>query len=337
MKLFFNMVFVFAMALGLMRPAAAEAPLSPQQRTQAIKDVAAAFEAIYVIPEVGIDIANDLRARLQRGEYDRITASRELATVLSAHIDAVCHDPHTEVAYFEEDQLAERPSVDPEVIKQREAQRYARALAANFGFTEPKRLDGNIALIRFDSFHPAAIAAPLVQRYLSEAATADALIIDLRNNGGGSSDLIPVLASYLFDESPVHLYDQSSRRDGTRMQAWTNPAVPGKRFGGAKPVYILTSKETFSAAESLAYTLQQLKRARIVGERTPGGAHGAFGKPVTSHLVPMVATKRTINAVTKSDWNRVGVVPDLPAPAADALDVALAAVKADIARGRRVP
>jgi C-terminal processing protease CtpA/Prc len=254
--------------------------------------------------------------------------------VLSAHIDAVCHDPHTEVAYFEDDQLAEQPALDPAVKKQREEKRYARALAANFDFAEPKRLEGNIALLRFDSFHPAAHAAPFVGRTMSDVANADALIIDLRANGGGAADLIPILASYLFDETPVHLYDQISRRDGTHIQAWTDPAVPGKRFGSRKPVYVLTSKETFSAAENLAYTLQQLKRARVVGERTPGGAHGAFGKPVTSHLVPMVATKRTIHAVTKSDWHRVGVVPDLPVAAADALDAAVAAARAELARGR---
>jgi hypothetical protein len=334
MMQFFAALFSFALIVSFQAWAAPEAPLTPQQRTQAIRDIATAFEAIYVIPEVGNAVARDLRERLQRGEYDRITASRELAKVLSSHIDAVCHDPHTEVAYFEDDQLAERPASDPAVVKEREAKRYARALAANFDFAEPQTLEGNIALIRFDSFHPAAFAAPLVQRYLSATASADALIIDLRQNGGGAPDLIPVLVSYLFDDQPVHLYDQFSRRDGTSVQAWTNPAVPGTRFGGSKPVYVLTSKETFSAAENLAYTLQQLKRARIVGERTPGGAHGAFGKPVTSHLVPMIATKRTINAVTKGDWNRVGVVPDIAASADQALAVALAAAKAEIARKR---
>lgn len=140
-------------------------------------------------------------------------------------------------------------------------------------------------------------------------------------------------ASYLADDKPVHLYDQWSRRDGTLVQAWTDPGLPGKRLGSAKPVYILTGKQTFSAAENLAYTLQQLKRAKVVGERTRGGAHGSFGKPVTAHLVPMVATKRTIHAVTKTNWQRVGVIPDLAVPAGDALDAAVAAAKAELARG----
>lgn len=312
-------VFAFSALPG----GAAELPLTPQQRAQAIEDIAAEFEKLYVIPEVGGAIARDLRARLKAGDYERITASRELAAVLSRHIDAICHDPHTEVAYFEDDQLAEAPTVDPRFKKEGEDKRYARALARNFDFAEPQRLQGNVALIRFDSFHPAAYAGPLVQRYMSEAAGADALILDLRANGGGSPELIPIIASYLFDDQPIHLYDQWSRRDGTQVAAWTDPAVPGKRLGSRKPVYILTSKETFSAAENLAYTLQHFKRAKVVGERTPGGAHGAFGKPVTSHLVPMVATKRTIHALTRSNWHRVGVVPDLPAPASEALAAAL--------------
>lgn len=314
--------------------AAPEAPLTPQQRGQAIEDIARAFEDMYVFPEVGNSVARDLRARRDRGEYDRVTASRELARILSRDIDAICRDAHTEVAYFEEDQLADKPPADPAALKRREEARLARARAANFGFAEPKRLDGNVALIRFDSFYPAQDAAPYVHKLMGEAADADALIFDLRANGGGSPQLIAVLASYLYDEQPVHLYDQYDRRLGTRTEAWTDPAVPGPRLGSRKPVYILTSSETFSAAENLAYTLQKLGRAKVVGERTGGGAHGSFGRPVSSHLVPMVATRRVIHAVTKSDWDRIGVIPDVRAPAAAALNVALARARADIATAR---
>jgi hypothetical protein len=330
MKYLRTIAVTFLVSVSIQAQAAPELPLTAEQRAQAIEDIATGFETIYVIPEVGQAVARDLRARLQRGDYAHITASRALAEVLSAHIDAVCHDPHTEVAYFEDDQLAVRPAQDPAAARASEDARRARALAANAGFAEPKRLDGNIALIRFDSFYAAAYAAPIVERIMGGAADADALILDLRQNGGGAPDLIPVIASYLFDDTPIHLYDQFSRRDGTHVQAWTDPALPGKRFGSAKPVYILTSKETFSAAENLAYTLQQLKRAQVVGERTPGGAHGAFGKPVTSHLVPMIATKRTVNAVTKSDWNRIGVMPDVAVAADDALASALARAREDV-------
>ncbi len=312
--------------------AAPEAPLTPQQRSQAIADIATAFEQTYIFPEVGSAIARDLLARRARGEYDHIEASRELAALLSKHIDDISHDKHTEVAYLEDDQLAEAPPADPAAVRKRAAARRARAKAANYGFAAPQRLDGNIALVRFDSFYPPAEAAPFVHALMSDLADADALVLDLRENGGGAAQLIPVLASYLFDEQPVHLYDTVDRRLGTRTQAWTAPALTGARFGGRKPVYILTSAGTISAAENLAYTLQKLGRASVVGERTAGAAHGSYGKPVSSHLVPMVASRRIIHAVTKSDWDRSGVLPDIQAPAGEALAVALARARADIAR-----
>ena len=324
------LVAAFLLMLSLATHASPEAPLTAQQRAKAIEDIAREFDRIYFIPSVGERVASDLRARLKRGDYDRITASPKLAEVLSRHIGAICKDAHTEVAYFEEDQLADMPSVDPAAAT-RAQQRRARMVAANFGFAAPQRLPGNVALIRFSGFERAADAAPFVERLMGDAADAAAIVFDLRENGGGSADLIPVMASYLFDGQPVHLFDQSNRHLGTYEESWTRPPAAGKRFGSRKPVYILTSKETSSAAENFAYTLQQLGRARVVGERTPGAAHGAFGRPVTSHLVPMIATKRTIHAVTKGDWSG-GVAPDLPVDAAAALDAALAAVRAELGR-----
>ncbi len=323
----------FLLMLSLATHASPESPLTAQQRARAIEDIAREFERIYFLPGVGELVASDLRARLQRGDYDRITASRKLAEVLSRHIGAICKDAHTEVAYFEDDQLADMPSSDPAAARQRAEQRRARMVAANFGFAAPQRLPGDIALIRFSGFERALDAAPYVDRLMSDTADAAAIVFDLRENTGGSTDLIPVIASHLFDDKPVHLFDQSNRHLGTYEESWTRPRPAGKRFGSRKPVYILTSKETFSAAENFAYTLQQLGRATVVGERTPGGAHGAFGRPVTSHLVPMIATKRTIHAVTRSDWSG-GVVPDVSVPAAEALDAALAAARTELGAGR---
>lgn len=324
-----TLLFMFS----LVASAARDAQLDPQQRSKAIQDIATQFDKIYFDPEVGRQMARDLRARLQRGEYESITSSRELASVLSRQIAAICKESHTEVAYYEEDQLASSPAVDPAAFERHEEKRLAELRAANFYFAAPKRLEGNIALIRFDGFASPADAGPFVQRLMSEAADAAALVFDLRENSGGSSELIPVLASYLFDDQSVHLFDRSDRKRGTHTAFRTDPALPGKRFGSRKPVYVLTSKETFSAAENFAYTLQQLKRATVVGEKTRGGNHGAFGKPVTPHLVAHVATITTINAVSRTDFGK-GVVPDLAVPAAEGLSAALAAARAALARAR---
>lgn len=335
MAKFLVLVSSILLSINLAVRAASDDPLTAQQRARAIEDIAVQFEKIYFDPAVGLSVARDLRTRLQRGEYDAITASRELADVLSGHIDAICHESHTRVAYYEEDQLATSPKVDPAAFQRDQEKRLAEGRAANFWFAPPQRLEGNIALIRFDGFYDPVDAASFVQRLMSEQADAAALVFDLRENTGGSADLIPVIASYLFDEQPVHLYDRSNRHRGKTTAYWTDPTLPGTRFGSRKPVYVLTSKETFSAAENFAYTLQQLGRAKVVGERTRGGSHGAFGKPVTAHLVAHVATISTVNAVSKRDFTG-GVVPDIAVPAADALDAALAAARAELARARRI-
>lgn len=329
MARFLVLLSAVLLSINLAVRAAPEAPLTAQGRAAAVEATAVQFEKIYFDPAVGMRMARDLRARLERGEYDAVGSARELAEVLSRHIDAICHESHTKVTYHEEDQLADTPDVDPAAARRAEEQRLREARAANFWFAAPRRLAGNIALVRFDGFYSPRDASSFVQRLMREQADASALVFDLRENTGGSADLIPVLASYLFDDQPVHLYDRTDRKRGSHKAFWTTPAAPGERFGSRKPVYVLTSKDSFSAAENFAYTLQQLGRAKVVGERTRGGNHGAFGKAVSAHLVAHVATISTVNAVSKTDFGR-GVVPDLAVPAADALDAALA----ELARAR---
>lgn len=109
--------------------AASDDALTPQQRAGAIEEIATQFEKIYVFPEVGKLVAQDLRVRLRRGEYEQEADSRKLAALLSAHIDAICNDNHTEVAYFENDQLATLPAKDPAAVKRQVEQRRAQGAA----------------------------------------------------------------------------------------------------------------------------------------------------------------------------------------------------------------
>lgn len=99
--------------------------------------------------------------------------------------------------------------------------------------------------------------------------------------------------------------------------------MPGRRFGGGKPVAVLTSARTFSGAEEFAYDLQALKRATVVGETTGGGAHPVRGRRVDAHFVVMLPWRRAVNPVTKTNWEGVGVTPDVKTSADAALTVAL--------------
>jgi retinol-binding protein 3 len=163
-------------------------------------------------------------------------------------------------------------------------------------------------------------------------AGSDALIIDLRDNGGGNPSMIQLLASYLLKPDHKTLLNSFYIRKGDRTeQYWTAPWVPGPRLSEA-PLYVLTSKRTFSAAEEFTYDLQSLKRATIVGETTGGGAH-----PEEEHLVagyPVVMSLpfgRAVNPITGTNWEGTGVAPDVPAAAAEALAVAHSRALAAIA------
>ena len=152
-------------------------------------------------------------------------------------------------------------------------------------------------------------------------ANTDALIFDLRRNGGGSPVTIGFISSYLFDKR-VHLNDFYVRETGRRQSFHTSETVDGHRYGESKPVYILTSNRTFSAAEEFTYNLKHLKRAVIVGETTGGGAHPGGVRRITDHFGIWLPTGRAINPITGTNWEGVGIAPDIAVDPADALRAA---------------
>ena len=166
---------------------------------------------------------------------------------------------------------------------------------------------------------------------MTVAGQADALIIDLRKNGGGAETANLIIGYLLEGGKPLSGgYDRpSNKQSANTPPSW----VPG-RFGTTKPVYILTSRKTLSAAEAVAYDLQALKRAIIVGEVTGGGAHPFEYRRVHPHFAVDLPEGRSINPITGSNWQDVGVKPDVPVPAEQALDKALELVRAAIAKGQ---
>jgi C-terminal processing protease CtpA/Prc len=168
---------------------------------------------------------------------------------------------------------------------------------------------------------------------MNRLADTDALIIDLRRCRGGARRTITLLMSYFFDKS-IHLSDAYDRLTDSTHQSWSLASVPGRRYG-QKDVYILTSKFTFSAAEDISYTLKNLKRATVVGETTGGGAHPVMGRRLNDHFFVMVPFARYISPVTKTNWEGVGVEPDIKAPASHALKVAQLAALKKLAANKR--
>jgi C-terminal processing protease CtpA/Prc len=156
---------------------------------------------------------------------------------------------------------------------------------------------------------------------MSFLANSDAVIIDLRKNGGGDPSKIQLITSYFFDQ-PTHLNSFYIRKGNTTQQFWTSAHVAGKRMTGM-PIYVLTSQRTFSAAEEFSYNLKNLKRATLVGETTGGGAHPVEPHFLAGvHLLAIIPFGRAVNPITGTNWEGTGVVPDIQVPADKALETA---------------
>ena len=289
-------------------------------RARVVDGVIANVDSAYVFPDVAHKMSAALRQSLEHGDYNEITSGVIFANILTRQLQALCHDHHVSINYS--------PEVLPEFHRntspseaEREASR--RDLESKrCGFAREEILAGNIGYLKIDQFAPPDICAPTAIAAMNVVANTNALVIDLRDNTGGDFAMAMLLASYLFSE-PTHLADWWDRETNETKAFWTSRDVEGMRFGNEKPVYVLTSNKTFSCAEAFAYGLQMAKRATIIGERTGGGAHAGRLRRIDDHFSVGVPSVRTINPISKTNWEGVGVMPDVKVAVADALGAAL--------------
>ncbi|MCL4741187.1 MAG: S41 family peptidase [Phycisphaerales bacterium] len=302
-------------------------PLNAEDAASAVNAAAEALERGYVFPEVGNAMAERLRQNLRSGAYAPIEDDLELARVLTDDLQAISRDRHLSV------RVRPRAEEQGEVRVMPDEREMA---ANNYGFREVQVLPGNIGLVRFDVFVPGPEAEATAAAAMAFVRNCDAIVFDLRGNGGGSPEMIRFLTSYLF-EAPTHLNDMVDRTGAVVEEFWTLEAVPGHRPRPGVPVFVLTSARTFSGAEEFAYNLKILRRATIVGERTGGGAHPVRAERLSDRLVIRVPYLRARNPISGTNWEGAGVEPDLDVPAAEALDRALELASAAAARHDGAP
>jgi hypothetical protein len=304
-------------------------PLDAAARSATVDSLCAALDSTYVFPDIARQMGELLRARLAGGTYDALATASTFTQRLTEDLQSVSHDRHLRVFPAPPEAPENRSDI---TTAERERLRIAKAARRNFGFEKLERLTGNIGYLDLRQFADAGEAGATAVAAMNFLAHSDALIIDLRQNGGGSPSMIQLLCSYLFAE-PTHLNDFFIRRDGSTMQFWTQANVAGPRLNDV-PVFVLTSSRTFSAAEEFTYNLKNLKRATIVGETTGGGAHPVNRVAFAGlNIGAMIPFGRAINPITGTNWEGTGVEPDVMVASDRALSTAhLAALDSLAAR-----
>jgi retinol-binding protein 3 len=288
------------------------APLDARERAEVVRAIGEVLLTFYFDEEVAKRCDKALRALLERGELDRYRRPDEFAARLTAELRRLANDRHMEVVV-----RPPEPSTTPGAPPRdwREDLRLR-----GYDVRRVEMLDGGVGYLDLRSFPPPAVARPAVDAAMTLLANADVVIIDLRRNSGGTGEMVELLASW-FLPARTHLATAYKRRRGEARESRTLADVPHTRLR-AVPLYLLTSQNTFSAAESFAYELQARRRAVVVGERTRGGANPGGYEPVGDRFLVFCADVQVISAATGTNWEGVGVQPDLPVKADEALTAA---------------
>ena len=303
----------------------AKAPALDKAQKQAIVDeIATLLNKNYIFAETAKKMEEALRAKLATGGFDDLDDARRFAQAVSKDLLEISKDRHIGFNYDPElaDGLRRLQSRSQKEAQKAHESELETSRRDNFGFRKVERLPGNIGYLDFRVFEPAADAGPTAIAAMNFLAHCDAVIVDLRQNGGGDTTQIQLISSYFFDQM-VHLNDIYIRSTDLTENYWTLPYVPGPKPSGAE-LYILTSARTFSGAEEFAYSMKNLKRGTVVGETTGGGAHPTDMKIVQNDYILRVPFARAINPVSKTNWEGTGVTPDVAVPAAEAFDRAYA-------------
>ena len=271
----------------------------------------------YVFPEVAQQLQADIRQRRHSQGYEAVSGGEQWAEILTLQLQELSGDRQLKVHFSPQPLPHLDPAAQP-TPAELAAEQHQSSLR-NFDINRVERLRGNIGYLELYGFEPPEFAGAAIAAAMTFITHTRALMIDIRHNRGGSPAMVALLCSYLLPAYPaVHLNDLYWRPDDSTRQWWTVPYLEGPRYLD-KPVYLLTSQETFSAAEEFAYNLQALERVTILGEHTVGGANPGRGYRLNDHFWMFVPVGQSINPVTQGNWGKTGIVPNVKVPSELAL------------------
>ena len=270
----------------------------------------------YVDAAIAQQTADSLLRHETSRDDDTVSDGSSFAQLLTRQMQDVSRDPQLLMIY-QAGGLPDGPTgPTPEEI----AQYRKEMLRNNCTFEKVEVLPHNIGYLKLNSFPDPSVCKARAAAAMATLNNANAIIFDLRDNRGGSANMVALIAGYLFDH-PTHLNDFYNRGSNSTDESWTLRPPSGNKLSN-KPAYVLTSAASFSAAEGFSYDLKMLKRATLVGETTSGRRHMGMAHRIDDHFMMRIPGIRVINPISKTNWEGIGVEPDVRVSAADALQTA---------------
>jgi hypothetical protein len=296
---------------------AAQGEIDPRA---AVAEVRRILAERYVLPERRPALDAILAKGLGSGRYD-VREPGLLAERINADLKEAGKDGHLSFS-FDPQQAAMMSAVRNEAAPDLSGwERQART--GNHGVTELRVLPGNIRYMAYDGFMwigpESAAALDNAMRFLGGG---DAVIIDIRRNGGGSPLAVQYLASHFLPAGrPLVTFHMNGEPQPDKLSTLAD--LPAGRLVG-KPLYVLTSGGSASAAEEFAGHVGGYKFGELVGEKTAGAAFRNELLPIGGRFVLSVSVGRPVLASTGKDWEAVGIAPTIPTAVPAALDAAQA-------------
>lgn len=322
--------------LGLLTSLAAQAqgepadsvPITAAERAAVVASLGQRLKDNYVFADVAESLAKATAAKQAKGGYDAATTTTALAEVLTRDLREIGKDKHFRVTF--DPAFTPPPEGAAALPNGEDIAAYRQEMArSGYGIERVQRLPGNVGYLELRGFGPLAFVGDAYTDAMSLLVGTDALVLDLRRNRGGQPESVAHLLSHFFGvDDERHLNDIYNRPRNSTREYWTNPAVTVRY---TKPIYVLTSGQTFSGGEEAAYDLQTQKRATLVGETTRGGANPGGNLALKHGLIAFIPSGRSINPITKTNWEHVGVKPDVAVPAAEAMKTAYVAILTGLA------
>lgn len=295
-----------------------EITLSSAYKKETIEKLTLLIQDFYIYPDVAKKTSEHLNKQYEAGYFDQCKDNEIFATVLTEAVQSVNKDKHMKI-------MTNALYIAPEnTLEAKAAHRMGQInhyRNYNHGFKELKMLEGNVAYLDLRMFDPLYRAKEVADAYMKLLSQSDAVIIDLSKNGGGDPSMVQYLCSYFFDKK-LHLNSLYYREGDRTQEYWTLEEVEGKKMADI-PLYIMISEETFSGAEEFSYNMQQLKRATLIGQTSAGGANPGETRGINNDLSVFIPTGRAINPITNTNWEGVGVQPEIQTKKEETFDQAL--------------